>query len=172
MRAPLQSASAFFSGIGLGLLWTFGFAERVIDVLAVGIVVVVLAAPISRAVLFTAGLALLAETVSPFAPFVWSIALFGTLGCLRIFTRRHVNSHTTIGAGVATIFGVIILQLWILTLTRWARYFSAGWIPEITRAYLYFSIGRAMLTSLAVAGMFRVRQIFSPRARGILITRG
>lgn len=134
----------------------------------VSILLLLLASP-RTAFIFAIFAGLVLETVSPYPPFAYLLAILTAFGILRIFVR-NVVSHRTLGGGlIIAASGTILWQLLLFVFAWLGSRISAGWVPTLHQGYWSFLFWRTAITAFLVAAIILITKQLSPKIRGVLI---
>lgn len=164
--APIIAAFLF------GTLAVAFFGTWTVHIPLASVLLLVLISNQRNALLWVIVLGLVLETFSPFPIFTYFIALLCTFILLRVFVKSFVSNQTFFGALTASAFGVFIFEAGIYAFSRLGVLLSAGWVPTISYVYFQFILTRLVLTTLLVVVVFLFLQRFSPKIRGVMISKG
>ncbi|MDO8505071.1 MAG: hypothetical protein Q7S48_00595 [bacterium] len=112
------------------------------------------------------------EMVSPYPKFTYLLSLLTAVAILRICMHYYLSHRTILSGAIVGGLGNLVFVLGIQGFSRLGAFFTDGWIPAFDRAFALALAGQTIIMALAVVILLAIFWRFSPKLRGVVISRG
>ncbi len=126
----------------------------------------------STVMIWTIVVGLTVEMVSPYPVFTYLFACITALVILRICMYYYLSHRTILSGAIAGGLGNLVFVLSIQGFSRLGSFFTDGWIPAFDREFFLSLLEQTIVMALAVVTLLAIFRRFSPRLRGVVISRG